>query len=180
MKNHYLCITQFKYNDMKKRIFIGTMALIAVIALCSFLYFSGDKNKLNGGDLTYYHYKVHNGYSGMSIEYEIVFKDSIVTATVRDCNFLIDSCDVYSVSDVPREKMDEIGEMLLGAKLQNWEHSYSNPDVFDGDSWSLDVKFGKDLFWSSGYMAWPDNDPTREINKIIYSLCKPKIEDSKQ
>ena len=99
-------------------------------------------------------------------------------ATTRLCNFIIDSCDVYSVSDVPRETLVEIGEMLVKAKVQNWESSYTNRDVFDGDSWSMDVKFGKDLIWSGGYMAWPDNDPTREINKIICNLCKPQKGES--
>lgn len=165
---------------MKKSIFLGSAAGIIVLLLCSCFYFNEDKNGLKGSDLTYYHYKVHNGYSGMSLEYEIEYKDSTVTATMRDCNFLIDSCIVYSVSDVPREKLTEIGEMLVNAKVQNWESNYTNRDVFDGDSWSIDIKFGKDLFWSSGYMAWPDNDPTYEINKIIYSLCKPQTDDSKQ
>ncbi|MBQ3832719.1 MAG: hypothetical protein II815_06045, partial [Bacteroidales bacterium] len=83
-----------------------------------------------------------------------------------------------AVSDVPRETLVEIGEMLVKAKVQNWESSYTNRDVFDGDSWSMDVKFGKDLIWSGGYMAWPDNDPTREINKIICNLCKPQKGES--
>ena len=164
---------------MKKTILIGTMASIIILLLCSCFYFRDDSKKLNGNDLTYYHYKVHNGYSGISIEYEIAYKDSVVTATMRDCNMLIDSCDVYSVSNVPREKLVEIGEMLVKAKVQNWESNYTNRDVFDGDSWSMDVKFGKDLFWSGGYMAWPDNDPTHEINKIIYNLCKPQNEEAK-
>lgn len=167
-------------QDMKTKIFIGAVACIAVLFLCSSVYFYGDKNNLNANELTYYHYKIHNGYSGMSREYEIEYKDSVVTATMRDCNFLIDSCDVYSVSNVPREKLLEIGEMLVKAKVQNWESHYTNRDVFDGDSWSMDVKFGKNLIWSGGYMAWPDNDPTRTINKIIYDLCKPQNEESKQ
>lgn len=162
---------------MKKTIIlIGTATIVVVLLLCSFFYISDDGKKLNGSDLTYYHYKVHNGYSGMSREYEIAYKDSVVTATIRDCNFLIDSCDVYSTSEVPREKLTEIGEMLVKAKVQNWESNYTNRDVFDGDSWSIDVKFGNTLIWSGGYMAWPDNDPTHEINKIIYSLCKPQKE----
>ena len=165
---------------MKRNILVGFMVCIAVILLCSCFYFSGDKNKLNGNDLTYYHYKVHNGYSGMSREYEIEYKDSVVRATMRDCNFLIDSCDVYSANDVPRATLVEIGEMLVKTKVQNWESHYTNRDVFDGDSWSMDVKFGKDLLWSGGYMAWPDNDPTHEINNIIYELCKPQKEDSKK
>ncbi|MBO4615016.1 MAG: hypothetical protein J5709_07860 [Bacteroidales bacterium] len=165
---------------MKKLVIIAVATASAILLLCSCFYFSGDKNKLNANDLVRYYYKVHNGYSGFSREYEIVYADSIVTATVRDCNFLIDSCDVYTASDVPRETMVEIGEMLIKAKVQNWESSYTNPDVFDGDSWSIDVKFGKDLIWSGGYMAWPDDDPTHEINKIIYNLCKPQKEESKQ
>jgi hypothetical protein len=165
---------------MKRNILIGLAVCIAVVLLCSCFYFSGDKNKLNSNDLVRYYYKIHNGYSGISREYEIEYKDSIVTATMRDCNFLIDSCDVYSTNDVPRETLVEIGEMLIKAKVQNWESSYTNRDVFDGDSWSMDVKFGKDLIWSSGYMAWPDNDPTHEINKIIYNLCKPQKEEPKQ
>ena len=166
-------------NDMRKIISIAITAA-TILLLCSCAIFSGDKNKLNANDLVRYYYKVHNGYSGMSREYEIEYKDSVVIATMRDCNFIIDSCEVYTVSDVPRETMVEIGEMLINAKVQNWEHSYTNRDVFDGDSWSMDVKFGKDLMWSSGYMAWPDNDPTREINKIIYNLCKPQDNESKQ
>jgi len=165
---------------MKKLVIIAVATATAILLLCSCFYFSGDKNKLNANDLVRYYYKVHNGYSGFSREYEIVYADSIVTATVRDCNFLIDSCDVYTASDVPRETMVEIGEMLIKAKVQNWESGYTNPDVFDGDSWSMDVKFGKDLIWSGGYMAWPDDDPTHEINKIIYNLCKPQKEESKQ
>ena len=166
------------FKDMKKSFFIGILAATVILLLCSCFYFSGDKNKLNANEFTYYHYRVHNGYSGMSRECEIEYKDSVVTATMRDCNFIIDSCDVYSVSDVPRETLVEIGEMLVKAKVQNWESSYTNRDVFDGDSWSMDVKFGKDLIWSGGYMAWPDNDPTREINKIICNLCKPQKGES--
>ena len=122
------------FKDMKKSFFIGILAATVILLLCSCFYFSGDKNKLNANEFTYYHYRVHNGYSGMSREYEIEYKDSVVTATMRDCNFIIDSCDVYSVSDVPRETLVEIGEMLVKAKVQNWESSYTNRDVFDGDS----------------------------------------------
>ena len=158
--------------DMKKNILIGSTLGIASLLLCSCFCLTDDGNKLKADDLTYYYYKIHNGYSGFSREYEIVYKDSVVTATVRDCNMLLDSCDVHSVSNVPREKLIEIGEMLVKAKVQNWESSYSEPNVFDGDSWSFDVKFGKKMYWSSGYMAWPKDDPTHKINKIIYDLYK--------
>ena len=163
---------------MIRNIFISLTALIFCCCCC----FNSDRYKLKGSDLVYYHYKVHNGYSGMSKEFEIMCKDSVVSAIVRDCNFLLpnEECKVDSVSNVPREKLEEIGDMLAKANVQDWEHSYSNPDVFDGDSWSLDVKFGKNFFWSRGYMAGPDYDPTYEINKIIIDLCKPQKEGSKE
>ena len=161
---------------MKKLVIIAVATATAILLLCSCFYFSGDKNKLNANDLVRYYYKVHNGYSGISREYEIEYNDSVVTATMRDCNFILDSCEVYTVSDVPRETMVEIGEMLIKAKVQNWESSYTNPDVFDGDNWSVSVRFGDKRFDSHGYMKWPENAPFHEINRIIGELCMPKEE----
>ena len=162
---------------MNKFVFLVLAAMAIVLLFCGCFYFRNGKNKMKASDLTYYHYKIYNGYSGISFEYEIVLKDSVVTATVRDCNLLTDSCKVYSANNVSREKLEEIGKMLVKSKVQNWESSYSNPDVFDGDNWSLSVKFGKDELWSNGYMAWPDNDPTDYINEIISDMCKPQNEN---
>ena len=170
---------------MRKTVaFILTAVIVLAVMVVCMSFYCGNSG-LKGEDITFYEYHIRNGYSGQSIEYNICLKDSVVIASYKNCNMLMmrdDTipCEEYVARDVPRETLVKIGEMLVKAKVQNWESYYTNRDVFDGDSWSMDVKFGKELIWSGGYMAWPDNDPTREINKIIYNLCKPQDEESKQ
>lgn len=170
---------------MRKTVLFAMSAVVAFSVLLVCMSFCCSNNGLKGEDITYYEYHIGNGYSGQSYEFIIYLKDSVVIASYKSCNMLMmrdDTipCEEYVLRDVPRETLVKIGEMLVKAKVQNWESHYTNRDVFDGDSWSMNVKFGKELIWSGGYMAWPDNDPTHEINKIIYNLCKPQDDESKQ
>lgn len=150
--------------------------LLLVALLCGFIVWSDGKDNIDGTQLTHYEYTVSNGYSGRRVTFMIEQKDSIVVAKVKDCSMLLDTCMVDSECEAPRELLETIGKMLVDAKVYKWENHYTNPDVFDGDSWSMDVAFGKQLFWSGGYMAWPNNDPTSEINSMIYKACNPKEE----
>ena len=166
---------------MKKAILYTTIAvvLVAMLGACMSFCFSGDG--LKGEDLTFYQYHVGNGYSGQRYDYSIYEKDGVITASIKECNFrmMIDDtipCKEHVVSDVPREKLVAVGKLLVDANLQKWERDYYATDVFDGDNWSVSVRFGDKRFDSHGYMKWPENAPFHEINRIIGELCMPKEE----
>ena len=155
------------------------VVLVALLGACMSFCFSGDG--LNGEDLTFYQYHVGNGYSGQSTDYSIYEKDGVVTASIKECNFLMmreDTipCKEHAVSNVPREKLTEVGKLLVDAKIQKWERDYYDPDVFDGDNWSVSVRFGDKSYDSHGYMKWPKDAPFYEINSIIGKLCMSKEE----
>jgi hypothetical protein len=96
------------FKDMKKSFLIGILAATVILLLCSCFYFSGDKNKLNANEFTYYHYRVHNGYSGMSREYEIEYKDFFTP--VEEC--------------IRRDAMrpNPIGEQVIRATWKRYRH----------------------------------------------------------
>ncbi|MBR5982528.1 MAG: hypothetical protein IK025_02240 [Bacteroidales bacterium] len=167
---------------MKISIFYTLIAVVIVVMLGVCMSFCCSGDGLKGEDLTFYQYHVGNGYSGQSTDYSIYEKDGVVTASIKECNFLMmredDSipCNEYAISDVPREKLIEIGKLLVDAKIQKWERDYYATDVFDGDNWSVSVRFGDKSFDSHGYMKWPKDAPFHEINRIIGELCMPKEE----
>ena len=157
-----------------------SIAVVLLLCVCMSFYYRSDE--LNGGNLTYYLYHVGNGYSGQSYDYSIFEKDGVVTASIKECNFLMmredDTipCKEHIANDVPREKLEFIGKLLVDAKIQKWESNYYATDVFDGDNWYVSVRFGNKNFDSHGYMEWPENAPFHEINRIIGELCMPKEE----
>ncbi len=166
---------------MKKSILYTmiTVVLVALLGACMSFCYSGDG--LNGEDLTFYQYHIGNGYSGQSYDYSIYEKDGVITASFKECNILMmredtDPCKEHTVSNVPREKLTEVGKLLVDAKVQKWESFYTDPDVFDGDNWSVSINFGAKRFSSGGYMKWPEKAPFHEINSIIGQLCMPKEE----
>lgn len=164
---------------MRKTVVIALSALVAFSVLVVCMSFCCSNSGIKGEDITFYEYHIGNGYSGQSYEYSIYLKDSVVIASVKMCNMLMmreDTipCEEHVVSDVPREKLVQVGKLLLDAKVQKWENFYTNPDVFDGDNWSMSARFGKISYHSSGYMNWPDKAPFREINGIIAEVCLPK------
>jgi len=156
-----------------RKIFLAFVLFVAILSCGCIISKDGGK-KLEGSQLMSYKYVISNGYSGIKDEYEISMVDSVVVARVNFCNFLLDTCTEYVAGDVPREKLVEIGNLLVNAKVQNWESSYTNPYVMDGDSWSVSIKFSEASIWSGGYMEWPDDNPMFEILGIIRGLCVPK------
>ena len=151
--------------------------IVAVITLCSFGVQREKTVKLRDKDFTYYEYKVSNGYAGSSVTYTIYVEEGVVKARYTECNYMMmqddtDPCVEQAVSDVPQKKLREIGKLLVD--VQSWESYYVEPDVFDGDNWSVNVKFGDCSFYSSGYMKWPDKAPFRSINRIIKEICNQK------
>jgi hypothetical protein len=103
-------------------------------------------------------------------------KDGVVIASINECNYLMmrdDTipCKERVVKDVPREKLEQVGKLLVDAQVQKWESYYNNPDVFDGDNWSVSIQFGDQKFDSNGYMNWPNKAPFRAINEIIVEIC---------
>lgn len=167
---------------MIKYVLYTLIAIAVVMSLCVCMSFYYKSDRLKGKELTFYLYHVGNGYSGQSYDYSIYKKDGVVTASLKDCNILMiredDSipCKEYIANNVPRQKLEFIGKLLLDANIQKWESNYYAKDVFDGDDWSVSVRFGDKNFNSHGYMMWPENAPFREINKIISELCMPKEE----
>lgn len=166
---------------MKKSVLytLTALVLMAILSICMSFCYSGEE--LKGEDLTFYQYHVGNGYSGQSYDYSIYEKDGVITARVKDCNLLMISddtipCKEHVANDVPREKLVEIGKLLVDAKIQKWKNFYTEPGVFDGDNWSVSVRFGNKSFDSHGYMKLPKDAPFREINSIIGKLCMTKEE----
>ena len=162
---------------MRNSVVVVLLAIVIVAALGVCMSFCSVDNGLKGEKLSFYEYHVGNGYSGRSYEYSIYLKDTTVVASIKECNYLMMDandtipCKEHVVSGVPREMLDTIGKLLVDANVHRWESHYTNPDVMDGDSWSITVAFGDEKYWSGGYMAWPKGDPTRTINEMICRVC---------
>ena len=70
---------------------------------------------------------------------------------------------------VPRDFLDELGKIIVEEDMLSYRHDYQCEfDVLDGSSWSLTIRLKNHhtSIYSEGYMAWPDGDGLRRLNKL--------------
>lgn len=112
-----------------------------------------------------------------SVQYEINLVDGKYIASIKPTDLPEESIQEFELS---KDKVKEIEDKLNEYHVGRWNgFNKSNKYVLDGDSFSLNIRLGKDDFIdASGYMMWPNNyrEVRDYLDSVLGSLYK-KIEE---
>ena len=91
----------------------------------------------------------------------------------------IDEWVYVETFELDQNILKELEKLANKHKIWEWEGSYSNDKVFDGDSWSFSMRFGNGEQVSAyGYMASPTG--FREGIKEFLSLFEEKSAQTRE
>ncbi len=143
---------------MKKDIFL--LVIIVIIFIIGIWYIvKSNQKKVEIKDIESFHLSYSKGYAANSyVRYGLSYDKSknCYIATIKP--YGIDEDDYLEI-EVDKKFRDNIKDVLVEYHVEKWNgFNKNNPNVLDGDSFSLNVKIDEDESISaSGYMMWPEN-----------------------
>ena len=137
---------------MKKKIFVGVVLVLCILAVGVFFYMKKGKNF--DGDIISFEYEYGSSNSGY-YNYKIYLKDSktyIVAAGLNGVDLNLDG-------EISNNTLSEIKKIVEDNAIQKWDgFQKKGENVSDGYSFSLKIKYSDgDELTASGYMKYPKN-----------------------
>lgn len=160
---------------MKKKVLFIILIILLVIVIGVIVMFGINKPKkietikyLNFGYSTG---TMMNAY----VSYNLEFKDNKYKVSIKP-NMISDEDKKITV--MTKKDVEKIIEILDKYEVYKWdEFKKSNPNVLDGDSFNLTIKYNDDKsISSSGYMMWPKN--YREVQGELDSIFMKYYENN--
>jgi hypothetical protein len=67
------------------------------------------------------------------------------------------------------EQLDQFIEEIKKIGVLKWKKLYTNPDILDGTSWSVSIKYNGERFKSTGSNAYPEgfDEFTKNVRKLM-------------
>ena len=137
-------------------IFVISIILMLILLSIVFSRVFGKNNNEKIADIKLLHFSYSTGYHyNASIKFELECNDECI---------LYYKVDGVSYEDKKEHKVDkelvkEIADKLNEYNVVKWDkYNKSNPNILDGNSFSLDIEYKDDKKISaSGYESWPTN-----------------------
>lgn len=109
------------------------------------------------------------------VSYNLEFKDNEYKISIKP-NMISDEDKKITV--MTKKDVEKIIEILDKYEVYKWDgFKKSNPNVLDGDSFNLSVRYNDDKsIFASGYMMWPKN--YREVQGELDSIFMKYYENN--
>lgn len=158
---------------MKKKVLFIILIILLVIGVIVMFRIKKPKNietikYLNFGYSTG---TMMNAY----VSYNLEFKDNEYKISIKP-NMISDEDKKITV--MTKKDVEKIIEILDKYEVYKWDgFKKSNPNVLDGDSFNLSVRYNDDKsIFASGYMMWPKN--YREVQGELDSIFMKYYENN--
>ncbi|MBO5530522.1 MAG: hypothetical protein J5970_03910 [Bacilli bacterium] len=158
---------------MKKKVLFIILIILLVIGV---IVMFGIKKPKNIETIKYLNFGYSTGTMMNSyVSYNLEFKDNKYKVSIKP-NMVSDEDKKITV--MTKKDIEKIIDILNKYEVYKWDgFKKSNPNVLDGDSFNLTIKYNDDKSISaSGYMMWPKN--YREVQGELDSIFMKYYENN--